>query len=134
MSFGTVYRNLNFLKEHGFVKEFIVDKLSRYESRVDTHLHLVCEHCHQIFDLDDESLAGQLKELAGKAKFMPRWENFEIRGYCVDCQKKINPRQGLPELFCIACGNLVDELEKEAAVCVSCSFKSNCNYYEKVGI
>jgi Fur family peroxide stress response transcriptional regulator len=134
LSFGTVYRNLKFLQEHGFIKEFVVDKVSRYDERVDAHIHLICDGCRQIFDLADDKLTAQVKRLAQHHKFFSRSENMEIRGYCPNCQKKLSVKKKVPELFCIACGELLDDLKKEAPVCRACCFKTNCNYYEHVEI
>ena len=131
ISFGTVYRNLNFLKEHGFLKEFVIDEKSHFEGRVDSHVHFVCEKCHGIEDIDgakDVSMIRQLKEVADKNKFYIRSENYEIRGICRKCQTTKSPAKLLPELFCIACGNLVDDLEQEKPVCSECKFQTECQY------
>jgi Fur family peroxide stress response transcriptional regulator len=129
VSFGTVYRNLNFLRSHGYIKEFVIDRVSRYEGRVDTHVHLVCEHCRTIEDLTDETLAKEAKRLSYRSNFFARTDNLEIRGLCSRCQKKMSIKKQTPELFCLACGELLDELETAAPVCRSCCFKTNCQYY-----
>ncbi|MFA6098094.1 MAG: Fur family transcriptional regulator [Patescibacteria group bacterium] len=134
ISFGTVYRNLNFLTEHGLLKECVIDKKSRYEARVDSHVHFVCEECHSIMDMDsqqDDQLIRELQNLASSKKFMIRSENYEIRGVCKNCQKTALPKKAVPELFCIACGSLLEDLEKEAPVCRECCFQINCSYYPK---
>lgn len=128
ISFGTVYRNLKFLKEHGYIKEFIVNKISHFDWRVDSHVHMVCDSCNTIFDLDDDKLVDQLQRLAKRDKFVVRFENFEIRGYCKACQKKLLPKRHVPELFCMACGFLIDDLKKESALCKECKFQVDCTY------
>lgn len=134
ISFGTVYRNLDFLAKHGYIKEFVVDKMSHYEARVDSHVHLICERCHRIEDLPDKELVIAAKRLSRKEHFFIRSDNLEIRGICADCQKKMSPQEKAPELFCMACGELLEDLAKEAPVCQSCCFQTNCNYYAKVGV
>jgi Fur family transcriptional regulator, peroxide stress response regulator len=129
ISFGTVYRNLDFLRQHGYIKEFVVNKVSRYESRVDSHVHLVCEQCGRIEDLPDKELVLEAKKLTTRQRFFARSDNLEIRGICVECQKKMPLRDRAPELFCMACGELLEDLAREAPVCKSCCFKTNCNYY-----
>lgn len=131
ISFGTVYRNLDFLRRRGYIKEFVIDKVSHYEARVDSHVHLVCERCHRITDLPDRELVIEAKRLTQRQRFFARSDNLEIRGICADCQKKMSPREKVPELFCIACGELLEDLEKDAPVCQSCCFKTNCDYYER---
>lgn len=129
IGFGTVYRNLNFLRQHGYIKECVVDKVSRYESRVDSHVHMVCEGCHSISEMKNQHLATIVKTLATKSGFFVRSDNFEVRGYCTNCQKKLSPKSKTPELFCMACGELLDDLHKEAPVCQDCCFQTNCHYY-----
>lgn len=131
ISFGTVYRNLDFLRQHGYIKEFVVNKVSRYESRVDSHVHLVCEQCGRIEDLPDKELVLEAKKLTTRQRFFARSDNLEIRGICADCQKKMPLKDRTPELFCMACGELLEDLEKEAPVCKACCFSTNCNYYER---
>ncbi|MFH1207109.1 MAG: Fur family transcriptional regulator [Patescibacteria group bacterium] len=129
IGFGTVYRNLDFLRRHGYIKECVVDKVTRYESRVDSHVHLVCEGCHLIFEIKDQRLGHIARSLAVKNDFFVRSDNLEIRGYCPECQKKISPKSKTPELFCMACGELLDDMHQEAPVCKDCCFQTNCHYY-----
>lgn len=134
ISLATVYRNLRFLAEHGLLKEFMIDKVTHFEARVDSHVHFVCEACHGIEDIEgakDISLIRELKELADKNKFYIRSENYEIRGLCKHCQSISHPKKIIPELFCIACGRLIDDLKKEEPICGDCKFKVECDYIEK---
>ncbi|XOU94028.1 MAG: Fur family transcriptional regulator [Candidatus Kerfeldbacteria bacterium] len=134
ISLATVYRNLSFLADHGLLKQFIVDKVTHFESRVDSHVHFVCEKCHgieEIKDSKDVPLIRGLKDIASKNKFYIRSENYEIRGLCKHCQKDSHPKKIIPELFCIACGHLTDDLKTEEPVCVECKFQVECNYLKK---
>ncbi len=134
ISLATVYRNLRFLAEHGYLKEFVIDKVAHFEGRVDSHIHFVCEKCHGVEDLEgagDKTLFNLVKSIAKKHTFYIRSENFEVRGICRTCQKTLTPKKLVPELFCIACGSLHDDLNKEEPVCASCNFKINCEYIKK---
>ncbi|MFH0805048.1 MAG: transcriptional repressor [Patescibacteria group bacterium] len=128
ISFGTVYRNLNFLTQRGYIKEFVIDRTSRYEGRVDSHVHLVCQQCGAIEDLSDPALAREAKRLSGTRHFYARTDNLELRGICATCQRRTPVSQQTPELFCIACGSLLDDLKREAPVCQSCCFQTSCTY------
>ena len=134
ISFGTVYRNLDFLSKRGYIKEFVIDKVSHYEARVDSHVHLICERCHKIEDLPDKNLVLEAKKLTAKQRFFARSDNLEIRGICSACQKKMSVKEKAQELFCIACGELLDDLNKEAPICKECCFQTNCDYYEKTKV
>ncbi len=131
---ATVYRNLRFLASHGLLKEFTIDKVTHFESRVDSHVHFVCEKCHSIEEIKDSkdiALIRKLKNLADQNDFYIRSENYEIRGICKKCQKIEHPKKLVPELFCIACGNFTDDLKKEEPVCQECKFNVECNYLKK---
>jgi len=126
ISFGTVYRNLNFLQEHGYCKEFVLGKVSRFDGRVDSHIHLICDQCLSIVDLDDRKSITLLKKLAGREQFHYRFGNYEIHGFCAACKKKMIA-QG--DVFCEACGNPLHQLTKqEEKVCQECLFLEECEY------
>lgn len=134
ISLATVYRNLRFLADHGLLKQFMVDKVAHFESRVDSHVHFVCEKCHGIEEIKnskDVPLIRELKNIADKSDFYIRSENYEIRGVCSKCKDSSHPKKIIPELFCIACGNLTDDLKLEEPVCHECKFKVECNYLKK---
>jgi len=126
ISFGTVYRNLNFLQEHGYCKEFVLGKVSRFDGRVDSHIHLICDQCLSIVDLDDKKSVIQLKKLAGRERFHYRFGNFEIHGFCAACMKKMIA-QG--DIFCEACGDPLHQLTKqEEKVRQECLFLKEGEY------
>lgn len=131
ISLATVYRNLRFLSEHGFLKEFMIDKVSHFEARVDSHMHFVCEVCHGIEDIEeakDVAMIRELKDIADNSGFYIRSENYEIRGLCKHCRKSSHPKKLIPELFCIACGHLTDDLKTAEPVCMKCKFQVDCAY------
>jgi len=131
ISVGTVYRNLQFLRDHGYLKEFAVDRVSHFEARVDSHVHFVCDMCHGIEDIDgakDVELIREFQQVADKNSFYIRSENYEIRGICKHCKKESHPKKMTPELFCIACSNILDDFKKESPVCKECKFSVECAY------
>jgi Fur family transcriptional regulator, peroxide stress response regulator len=53
IAYGTVYRTLHLLAEHGLIQELtFADQSSRYDGRVDRHDHVHCLHCGVLFDVD----------------------------------------------------------------------------------
>lgn len=53
ISFGTVYRTLHLLAEHGLILEFpFGDEASRFDGRVDRHDHVHCSVCGDLVDVD----------------------------------------------------------------------------------
>lgn len=53
IAYGTVYRTLHLLAEHGLIQELtFADQASRYDGRVDRHDHVHCLHCGVLLDVD----------------------------------------------------------------------------------
>src|SRR5687767_16003751 len=82
----TVYRELWFLKEGGFLQEVSFGEgRSRFELVSENcHHHLVCESCGDIEDivLDEKLIMSQIK-----GNFELRRHSIEFFGLCISCQK-----------------------------------------------
>lgn len=53
ISLGTVYRNLNILKQQGKIRELDFGETSRrYDAFTGEHYHFICEQCGIVKDLD----------------------------------------------------------------------------------
>ncbi len=63
ISFGTVYRNLGQLVEHGFIRIIQLDGITHYDGNVDPHNHFICNECNRIYDfeLDNEDFISQVE-------------------------------------------------------------------------
>ena len=54
LSLGTVYRNLDFFKQHGMVKSVgVVRGQERFDGNTSPHTHFVCDQCGDVLDLHD---------------------------------------------------------------------------------
>ena len=91
ISLGTVYRNLNLLKDIGeAVKIATPDGGDRFDGRVEPHNHFLCKMCGRLLDLDlDMTRLNEVNQLAA--------DNFDgiiessstlFYGECSDCIKK----------------------------------------------
>ena len=91
ISLGTVYRNLNLLKDIGeAVKIATPDGGDRFDGRVEPHNHFLCKKCGRLLDLDlDMTRLNEVNQLAA--------DNFDgiiessstlFYGECSDCIKK----------------------------------------------
>lgn len=90
ISMGTVYRNLNMLKEKGDILE-ISTKMARYDGDTSVHSHFICDVCGAIFDIFDSELK--------KVFFLERKKNDDFKfgkvkshqlylyGVCKKCEK-----------------------------------------------
>ena len=53
IAYGTVYRTLHLLAEHGLIQELtFADQASRYDGRTDRHDHVHCTICGALFDVE----------------------------------------------------------------------------------
>ena len=86
ISLGTVYRNLNQLKENGEISELNYgSSQSHFDGRYDNHYHFCCTSCGQFFDLHiplNKSLESKAKSASG---FHVTGHRLEFYGQCQEC-------------------------------------------------
>jgi Fur family peroxide stress response transcriptional regulator len=86
ISLGTVYRNLNLLRDGGKIQELHIGKgISRYDGDLRDHYHVRCMVCGKIEDVPHISpriSSEAIEELTGY-----HIHNYclEFRGVCSDC-------------------------------------------------
>lgn len=88
ISLGTVYRNLQVLKEEGKIQELNYGKnQSRYDGNPQLHYHFVCESCGCVldFNLDNKAMLSLILPAAPGSVHTHR---LEVYGICQDCLKK----------------------------------------------
>jgi Fur family transcriptional regulator, ferric uptake regulator len=89
----SVYRNIELFEKLGMVHRIHVGWKTKFELSdqfVPHHHHLSCLNCGKIIDIEDEKhIDNFIKEVADKFGFLPRHHEFEITGYCKNCQAKI---------------------------------------------
>jgi len=84
ISLGTVYRNLNVMKERGDILE-ISSQIARYDGDVSPHSHFVCEKCGKIFDVFQKIKMPKLNKI--KVEPVKHIKNYQIYFYgaCKKC-------------------------------------------------
>lgn len=89
ISLGTVYRNLNILKQQGKIRELDFGETSRrYDAFVDEHYHFICLECGGVKDLDvppQEDLNDRVKNSVPGVVHTHRLDFF---GTCSECLLK----------------------------------------------
>lgn len=126
ISLATVYRNLNSLRKGGFVEEIVVhDEPSRYDGRVDAHLHFRCECCKEIVDVEDPNLFRSTSRLLKEKGFLVQRSTLVYSGLCRKCQ---NHKKD-DSLFCSALGKIKSSLPKKGSSCQICGFQEECSYH-----
>lgn len=87
ISKGTVYRNLQVLREDGSISELnLSGTISRYEEKQSRHYHFRCEKCGRVFDLDEPVNTEIDKKVSASTGFKVSHHQLEFRGICNDCQ------------------------------------------------
>ncbi len=84
ISLGTVYRNLNILKEEGKIIEIQDSKQSRFDAKTQPHYHFKCEKCGGLYDIEKEEvlISTNLEEKGYQLK-----DAFVIlKGICYKCK------------------------------------------------
>jgi Fur family peroxide stress response transcriptional regulator len=84
----TVYRALEHLARMGVItKACHPGRVVRYDSRVDRHHHLVCLHCNQFVDFEDEALDNLEIPDTSDVGFEVSDFRVQLRGVCSSCQQ-----------------------------------------------
>ena len=89
ISLGTVYRNLNFLKEEGRIRElYSRDGSKRYDADLRNHHHISCVKCGKIEDVPDSQTCVACNDVESLTCYQIFGYNLEYKGLCSDCQNK----------------------------------------------
>ena len=79
LSLGTVYRNINLLREEGTVISVgVVDGEERFDGRMIPHPHFVCEKCGRVKDFTKKAESAINSKLS-----------IEIPGFFIDNRKTV---------------------------------------------
>ena len=91
VSRATVYRTLDILVQHNFVRKLnIGDGRSRYENKTNSlhHDHLICEICHNIIEFVDQDIEMLQDKIANKYQFSLTRHVHQLFGICKECRLK----------------------------------------------
>lgn len=87
ISLGTVYRNLNFLRDQGLVREIRSNNAasSRFEGENPPHGHFHCTHCNTVHDvpLPETFLSFRWEDQAPISSI--HFVDLHIVGACAEC-------------------------------------------------
>ncbi len=88
ISLATVYRNLDWLSENGFIRKIEVGgRQKRFDAITETHYHIRCLNCDRIEDVMNSGFCNICcpEELNG---FAITGHNIEFFGWCPSCLQK----------------------------------------------
>lgn len=87
ISLGTVYRNLNLLKDEGLIREVTIHGSSsaRYDANLDPHHHFICLKCNSVYDLPIQDNSLKFETLLAGRNFKVKFVKLDIFGICDKC-------------------------------------------------
>lgn len=92
LSLGTVYRNLNSLREAGLIQRVgTVDGFDRFDADTSEHCHFICTCCHEVTDLDLPEAVLAVRKLAAREISADDYVlELTFTGTCKNCKSKEN--------------------------------------------
>ncbi|MDB5169825.1 MAG: transcriptional regulator, Fur family transcriptional regulator, ferric uptake regulator [Candidatus Saccharibacteria bacterium] len=86
----TIYRNIDLFEKLGIAHRIYIGwkyKIELSDEFTGHHHHLSCLRCGKVIDIEDETHIDEfIQDVAKKFGFQPRRHQFEVDGYCQDCQ------------------------------------------------
>ncbi len=87
MSFATVYKTLQVLKDINLVQELNVGEGSfRYDAIVTHHPHITCLGCGKVDDVEDEMIFDLQDKVSNKTGYKLVRQQLYFFGYCPACR------------------------------------------------
>ncbi len=93
ISLATVYRTLSLLMESRIIREVLRCRGRGFYEHVwghKHHDHMICINCGKIIEFEDDRVEEIKEELCKKYGFKPVEYRLSIKGYCKECQKRLN--------------------------------------------
>ena len=88
ISFGTVYRNLGFLRKQGLLQELKFEGISHFDGNTRYHYHFLCRICGKVEDIE----MAPLDSLTDRAQKMTdseiEFHQIQFVGRCHQCKQK----------------------------------------------
>jgi Fur family transcriptional regulator, peroxide stress response regulator len=85
VSLGTVYRNLDKLREQGHLRVVRLEGgQAHYDAVIDAHDHFVCERCGAVLDLPSATVPPAVERLRATGCVV-HWQTTSVYGLCGAC-------------------------------------------------
>ena len=87
ISLGTVYRNLNHLRDEGKIQELCFGRgVNRYDGDVRDHYHVRCIECGKVEDVPHVSPRASSQEIGRMTGYRILSHRLEFWGVCPECE------------------------------------------------
>lgn len=88
VGYGTVYRSLHLLVEHGLIQELtFADQSSRYDGRTERHDHVHCTTCGVILDVEVPMALMATHVAEERSGFTIESHHTVFSGLCPTCRR-----------------------------------------------
>jgi Fur family ferric uptake transcriptional regulator/Fur family peroxide stress response transcriptional regulator len=95
LSLGTVYRNLNQMRDNGEILELNCGGgQSRYDGKASNHYHFCCKSCGRIWDLPMPVIKSVETRTKALKDFQVEGHRLEFYGLCQECGERQAAAQG----------------------------------------
>lgn len=86
INLSTVYRTIDILMAANVIGKLYLNNLAYYYYNQHDHVHyMVCENCHNMFEID--CVSSHFYQVADEKDFKMTHHDLVIYGVCKDCQK-----------------------------------------------
>ena len=86
LSLATIYKNIILMVEKGVIVEVPINgKKSKYELKKDDHIHLICQSCGEICDIE---ISKEKEKILSVDNFELKTAQINLYGICEKCQSK----------------------------------------------
>lgn len=87
LSFGTVYRNLNLLRDEGRILELACGRYSsHYDGDIHPHYHFFCLKCEGLYDVERPVLKNLDEEVSEETGLLVKHHHINFYGLCKGCK------------------------------------------------
>ena len=96
LSLGTVYRNLNLLRDNGEIMELSYgSEQSHFDGNAANHYHFRCRDCGRVYDLEVNLPKNIENKVACQSHHHVDGHRLEFYGVCQECLAKEMPKDAL---------------------------------------
>jgi len=86
ISLATLYKNINAMLETALISEVkILNMKSKYEITKAKHIHMVCQSCQEVMDLELD-LSAFVSKASEKSHYTVKEVDIVLSGLCEKCQ------------------------------------------------
>ena len=90
ISLGTIYRNLENLKEEGEIIRLEINGEYHFDACIKSHQHLICKECGKIIDVFDDKIEKKIIKKIDEKEFIPEKTFIYVQGLCKKCYEQNN--------------------------------------------